>query len=133
MDNYQKLNEEIKKIPAAANCSENPLLLSISGDNSDIRQIEESNNIINDDNNSEKYEYQLSTKKKENIMDRIQKPKRNTFEDTDKRTSFDYILLFVLLVTIGAFIAYGIFYYITPKISILYTNETIDKHPLSPL
>ena len=29
MDNYQKLNEEIKKIPAAVNCSENPLLLSI--------------------------------------------------------------------------------------------------------
>ena len=39
MDNYQKLNEEIKKIPAAVNCSENPLLLSISGDNSDIRQL----------------------------------------------------------------------------------------------
>ena len=127
MDNYQKLNEEIKKIPAAVNCSENPLLLSISGDNSDIRQIEETNHIINDDNNSEKYEYQLSTKKKENIMDRIQKPKRNTFEDTDMRTSFDYILLLVLLVTIGALIAYGIFYYITPKISILYTNEKIAK------
>ncbi len=52
MDNYQKLNEEIKKIPAAVNCSENPLLLSISGDNSDIRQIEETNHIINDDNNT---------------------------------------------------------------------------------
>ena len=53
MDNYQKLNEEIKKIPAAVNCSENPLLLSISGDNSDIRQIEETNHIINDDHNSD--------------------------------------------------------------------------------